>query len=197
MRLPSGHRASTPRLLASLVSLLLIGFLATGCGGNPDAPGGANAQVSSAQAGNSDTAASPLGCPSSNTTNFAKTKFVLHTGLAFGAFHRYLYKPFRAGTFQSGAHGRALALVKAGAAALFIKREVRLATEDVKANPTLCRSIGEPLQQIGERAQEAVSGLKSGDFSALSALEDLVGKVESKASSAGTPIQENNDPPLS
>jgi hypothetical protein len=42
-------------------------------------------------------------CPTSNTKSFAKTKFVLHAGLAFGAFHRYLYKPYQAGTFNKGA----------------------------------------------------------------------------------------------
>jgi len=38
------------------------------------------------------------GCPTSNTKSFAKSKFVLHVGLAAGTFHRYLYKPFKAGT---------------------------------------------------------------------------------------------------
>ena len=31
---------------------------------------------------------------------------------------------------------------------LFIKRQVRLATEDAKANPTLCKAITAPLAQI-------------------------------------------------
>jgi hypothetical protein len=38
--------------------------------------------------------------------HFAKTKFVLHAGLAFGAIHRYIYKPLRAGALRSGTPGR-------------------------------------------------------------------------------------------
>ena len=152
--------------------------------------------ASGAVGGSASATGSAPSCPTSNTTNFAKSKFVLHSGLAFGAFHRYLYKPFQAGTFKSGAHGRTLALVKAGAAALFIKREVRLAYEDVQANPTLCKSIGQPLQQIGDKVQDAVDGLKQGNFSPISILEGAISGVESKSSSAGTPIQENDNPSL-
>jgi len=36
--------------------------------------------------------------------HLAKTKFVLHAGLAFGAFHRYIYEPFRSGAFTSPLH---------------------------------------------------------------------------------------------
>ena len=50
---------------------------------------------------------------------FAKTKFALHAGLAAGAIHRYLYKPYKAGTLQPGAKGRTKALVKAGLATAF------------------------------------------------------------------------------
>ncbi len=43
----------------------------------------------------------------------------------------------QAGTFQKGADGRVTAFVKGGVAALFIKREIRLASEDVMANPNV------------------------------------------------------------
>jgi hypothetical protein len=35
-------------------------------------------------------------------------------------------------------------------AALLVKREIRLASEDVKANPTLCKAIAAPLGKIGD-----------------------------------------------
>lgn len=91
---------------------------------------------------------------------------MLHSGLAFGAFHRYLYKPYQAGTFKKGASGRILAFIKGGLAALFIKREVRLATEDVKANPTLCKAIAAPLDWIGNSVQATFDKLKTADASA-------------------------------
>lgn len=129
-------------------------------------------------------------------TTFAKTKFVLHSGLAFGAFHRYIYKPLRAGQFKSGTHGRIAGFVKAGLAALFVKREVRLAYDDVKANPTLCKLIAEPLQTLGDKISQAVTALKGGDASAVNGLEQSVQDLKTKASSNGTTIQEDPNAPL-
>ena len=122
---------------------------------------------------------------------------MLHSGLAFGAFHRYVYKPYRAGTFSSGAHGRIKAFVKAGLAALFIKREVRLAYEDAKANPTLCKVIAAPLQAVGDKISAAVTAAKGGDASGITGVEQSVQDVESKAKSNGTQIVEDQNAPLS
>jgi hypothetical protein len=191
-------------LSALVIPLLLLGLLA-GCKSSTSASGGQGAAASQSLSTDAGTAAAGSGsatdaassCPTSNTTDFAKTKFVLHTGLAFGAFHRYLYKPFKAGTFQSGAHGRISAFVKAGLAALFIKREIRLASEDVKANPTLCKAIAAPLQDVGDKISSAVSSLKGGDVSGISGIEQAVQSVEGKASTAGAPIQEDANAPLS
>jgi hypothetical protein len=69
--------------------------------------------------------------------HFAKTKFVIHLGLAFGAFHRYIYKPLRAGAFKPGAPGRVKAILKAGAAALFAVHELKVAHEDALSDSHL------------------------------------------------------------
>jgi hypothetical protein len=198
-------RPAIARLLGSVLSVFVVALLAAGCGGSTKtSTGGAAATASSIAGGAASSAVSATAaasgaasCPSSNTTSVAKTKFLTHSGLAFGAFHRYLYTPVRAGAFKSGASGRITAIVKAGAAALFIKREVRLAYEDVQANPRLCKAIGQPLQAVGNQIDAAVSGLKNGSTSAITALEGVVQGVKAKASSAGTPIQENTNPPLS
>ena len=47
---------------------------------------------------------------------FEKTRFVVDVGLAVGALRQWVYKPFRAGAFASGANGRTKAFVKAGLA---------------------------------------------------------------------------------
>jgi uncharacterized protein YceK len=191
------------RYLSALVLPLLILGLVTGCKSSSSTTGSgqgtstSQSPLASGTASDSGSATTASGdCPTSNTTNFAKTKFVLHTGLAFGAFHRYLYKPFRAGAFQSGAHGRLLAFGKAGAAALFIKREIRLASEDVKANPSLCKLVAAPMQDIADKISGAVSSLKSGDVSAITGIEQTVQSVEGKSASAGTTIQEDENAPL-
>jgi len=197
------------RLSAALVVPLLLLGLLTGCSPSTSTSGGAQATSAStaqplpgggssaAASGSTSVANAGASCPASNTTDFAKTKFVLHTGLAFGAFHRYLYKPFQAGTFRSGAHGRITAFVKAGVAALFIKREVRLASEDAKANPTLCKLIAAPLQAISDQVSGVASSLATGDTTGITGIEQAVQTVEGKASSVGTSIQENTNPPLS
>lgn len=186
---------------ALAILLLLVALLFSACAAKSSSTGAgasstAVASGSSAAPASSGAASGSGGCPTSNTTSFAKTKFVLHSGLAFGAFHRYLYKPFKAGTFRSGAHGRIRAFLKAGLAALFIKREVRLAYGDAQANPTLCKTIAAPLQAVGDKISGVVSSLRGGDASSVTGIEQSVQQAEAKASAAGTKITENANAPL-
>ena len=132
-------------------------------------------------------------CPTSNTTAFAKTKFVLHTGLAAGTFHRYVYSPLKAGSFASGASGRVLALAKAGATALFDAHEIRLAIEDVKANPTLCKLVIAPLHDAATKFDALKSKITHGDTSAVNDVNATVTGIESTAGAAGVPITESTD----
>ena len=187
--------------------VLVLALFVAGCGKSPSsstAAGGATSSTSTASGSSASTAsatassgasanaAPAASCPTSNTKSFAKTKFVAHAGLAFGAFHRYLYKPYRAGTFTSGrTRSKVLAFAKAGAAALFIKREVRLASEDVKANPTLCKAVAAPLASLGDSITSAVDKLKTGDASGLTAANGDIAAVESSAQSRGTTITED------
>lgn len=187
------------RIQVLLIVPLLFVALVAGCTSKSKSTGG-GITASSPPLGTStsQSATSSTACPTSNTTSFAKTKFVLHAGLAFGAFHRYIYKPLKAGTFTSGSKlSKVKVFAKAGLAALFIKREVRLTYEDAKANPTLCKVIATPLQAIGNTISDAVARLKGGDTSGITAVESSVQAVESKASSTGAAIQEDANAPLS
>lgn len=183
--------------------LLAMALLLTGCGGktatssaNPPAQNQTQGQSSQSGASTSAPSSTAGPCPTSNTKTFAKTRFVLHTAEGFGAFHRYLYKPFKAGSFTKGHAGRIKAFLKAGAAALFIKRQVRLATEDVKANPTLCTLIAAPLAKVGDTISGAVSKLKTGDASGLEQANTDISGIEAAASSKGAAITENLNPKL-
>jgi hypothetical protein len=181
------------RLLVLAVPLTLAMVLAAGC-----AKSSATGSVGSAPAASStaSTSAVPASCPS-QATGFAKTKFVTHAALGFGAFHRYIYKPYRVGTFRSGAHGRISAFIKAALAALFIKREVRLAGDAAQNSPALCRDILSPLRTVSETVQTAVSNLRQGNTSGVGAIESAISQVESHASSQGAGITENANAPLS
>lgn len=191
------------RAVSVVMSLVLVALLATGCkssttSSSPSSAAGqsTSSSVAAGAGGTTASAGASADCPTSNSTGFAKTKFVLHAGLAFGAFHRYLYKPLQAGTFKSGAHGRISAFVKAGLAALYIKREVRLAYGDVTANPTLCKAIAAPLRSVGDGISAAVSKLKGGDPSGITAIQSTVTSVESQSSANGTTVQEDPNAPL-
>jgi len=191
----------TPPIVAVL---LAVSLLLTGCGGKSSTAtgssggGSSQSQASTAPQGQASTGAAAAGtqCPSSNTKNFAKTRFVLHTGEAFGAFHRYLYKPYQAGSFHKGTPGRLKAFVKAGAAALFIKRQVRLATEDVKANPTLCKAVAAPLAKVGDTISGAVNKLKGGDASGITDANTSIDGIKSSSASNGVAVKENPNPNL-
>ncbi|MUL49596.1 hypothetical protein FZI85_29495 [Mycobacterium sp. CBMA293] len=186
------------RLIAVLIIPIVL--LVGGCG-HKQAATGSNATSSdsipadpSGDAGDAAPIAST--CPAQATTSFAKTKFVAHSGLAFGAFHRWLWKPFEAGTFKKGASGRMSAFIKGGLAALFVKREVRLATTDVQADPTLCKSIIAPLDKLGDTVQASFDKLKGGDASGLTDLNSSIGSIESTSQTDGVPIQENENADL-
>jgi hypothetical protein len=183
------------RLLVLVVSLTMAVLLAAGCKSSSTAaaPGGGASATSVATA---TASAVPASCPT-EASGFAKTKFVAHAALGFGAFHRYIYKPYQAGAFRSGAHGRLAAFVKAGLAALFIKREVRLAFAAAQNSPALCKLIVSPLRTVSETVQAAVSKLKQGDASGVGAVQSAISQTESQASSQGANIVENANAPLS
>ncbi len=179
-----------------LVLLLIpVVVLVGGCkSSSTTASSNANQSIPADPAGTAaDAQQEDTSCPATNTTAFAKTKFVAHTGLAFGTFHRWIYKPAKAGTFSKGAKGRITAFVKGGLAALFIKREVRLALADAKANPTLCKSISAPLGKLGDTVQSAFDKLKGGDSSGVDGLNTLIGQTENTSKSDGVPITENEN----
>lgn len=185
-------RMNVSRRVAVLVVVLIAPImLLAGCKDSSKSSAASSGASTSAVAG--DNQAVGTDCPTSNTKAFAKTKFVAHAGLGFGAFHRYLYKPYKAGTFKKGADGRVKAFVKAGVAALFIKREVRLASEDVKANPTLCKAIAAPLAKVGNTVHDAVDKAKSGDTSGLEDVNSAIGDVTSKSSGDGVDIKEDEN----
>ncbi|HEY0933356.1 MAG TPA: hypothetical protein VGD91_06370 [Trebonia sp.] len=180
------------RLSVLVITLTLVVFLAAGCKSSTTAAAGSGATAAST----TSASAAPTSCPT-EASGFAKTKFTAHAALGFGAFHRYIYKPYRAGTFRSGAHGRLTAFIKAGLAALFVKREVRLAFAAAHNSPLLCKTIVSPMQTVSETVQAAVSKLQNGDASGVGSVENAISQVESQASSQGSKIAENANPSLS
>jgi hypothetical protein len=140
-----------PALRRIVTLVLLAGTLAlAGCGNATKTVSstGANGQVTTQTV------------PS---VHFAKTKFVLHAGLAFGAIHRYIYKPLRAGALHSGAPGRVTVLLKGAAAAIFAVHELRLAHDDALSSDLL-RPLTNKVDGLTSKLTGLVGGLKNGSI---------------------------------
>ena len=185
-----------------LLTLFMGVLVLAGCGKSSTATGNSvpssSAGAGVAAAGGGGSAATPgtggaATCPASNTTNFAKSKFVLHVGLAAGTFHRYLYKPFKAGTFHKGASGRVSGLIKGGATALFDEHEIRLAIVDVKASPALCKVLIAPLSAAADKFGAMKSKLTGGDTSSLDNANSNLSSISSTSAKDGAPITERTD----
>jgi len=116
-------------------------------------------------------------------TELAKTKFVLHAGLAFGAFHRYIYKPFKKG----GLHGFGLA--KAALAGVFAYHEIKLALFDAQSSPLLKRLVS-PLTALTAGLLALGNKLKGGksDGKAIESTNSRVSSAAAAARGAGQSV---------
>ncbi|HSO97809.1 MAG TPA: hypothetical protein VLP43_02585 [Solirubrobacteraceae bacterium] len=143
------HTKHLPRLRHLAALALLVAALAfAGCGSSTKTVSstGANGQVTAQSVPN---------------VHFAKTKFLLHAGLAFGAFHRYIYKPLRSGALRKGAPGRVRVLLKAAAAAVFAVHELKLAHNDALSSDLL-RPLANKVDGFSSKLGGLVGGLKNG-----------------------------------
>jgi hypothetical protein len=169
-----------PRLLKRapcLVAVALVAVLAlSGCGSS-------SSTGSSAAAGSSAPTAT-------STTHLAKTKFVLHAGLAFGAFHRWIYKPAKAGQLSHPLEHK-LTTVKAALAAVFVYHELGLALKDAQADPTLSKLVA-PITDLQNKLHGLAGSVKSGGASAgdVQGLDGVISSVKQQASSSGHTITE-------
>lgn len=201
------------RRLILIVPVLLFALLVGGCGGSSSTTAGGSSGSSSTTAGGSSSSAgsssmspsssassssagSATSCPTSNTKSFAKTRFATDVGGSLFLVRRYLLQPYQAGKFTKGAKGRTLAIVKAGVAAATTAKLLKNASENAKANPTLCKTVAQPLATLSTSVGDLVSGLKSGTLNpgTIATLTGLVSKVKGGASKAGVPITEQQVP---
>ncbi len=128
---------------------------------------------------------------SAASTHFAKTKFAIHAGLAFGAFHRWIYKPIRAGDLRHPLSHKAT-LIKAGLASAFVYHELKLAAADVRSSPTLSKLFS-PLTAAADKIKSLKSSITSGSVneSDIDNINSQLGNIGSTASANGQPITES------
>ena len=168
------------RYPVSLVAIVcVLAFAAVGCGSSK------STATSSGAAATANTATS-----TTSTTKFAKTKFVLHAGLAFGAFHRWIYKPAKAGELTHPLQHK-LTTLKAALAAAFVYHEVKQALAAAQADPTLSKLVA-PITDLQNKLKDVAGSVKSGGVNPTDAsgLDGLISSVKDKAQGAGQTITE-------
>jgi hypothetical protein len=128
------------RVLALILGLMIMFGGATACSSSGKSTSAATS-ASQAAAGNASPSASAASCAQAGTRKIPKTRLLADLGLTYGAFQRYLYKPYKAGAFQKGASGRTKALIKAGLASAAIVKLLSNASKNAAADPTLCKYV--------------------------------------------------------
>lgn len=125
----------------------------------------------------------------------AETKFVLHTGLALGAFRRWIYRPWKAGTFKRGADGRVKALAKGAVAGAFTVKELESARNAALSDDRL-RGLGDSMTKLIGQAQGLLPGLRSGTPSAgsIASLASGFEGITGLASQRGVIVREYSAP---
>ena len=97
---------------------------------------------------------------------FDKTRFALHLGLAYFAFHHFVYNPYKAGSFKAGASHRTTSILKAGAALLVTYHELKKAYDIAKGSSSgLLRALVKPLTGLINTANAVANKLRSGQYS--------------------------------
>jgi hypothetical protein len=162
------------RRTALVLAALMLAFTLSSCG---------------KEAAPTNTAAG-FSCPSDNTKAFATTRFVADVGLAFGTFHHWIYKPWRAHKLDKTADGHTFARIKAGGAALVTYHLISNAADNVKASSKLCPLLGERIAALSDLLSNLKSKILHGDFKSLGAIAGSVTSLSSLMAQNGNPVTE-------
>lgn len=136
------------------------------------------------------TVSQPSPSPTEEKRRLAKTRFAVDAGLAAGATYEWIVKPFKAGKFKKGHHGRTMALVKAGLAGAFAYNRLKAAAADAKADPALSKALA-PLTAGIEGLKDLPHAFHKSDSpdATVNSYQDVINKVKDAGASAGTPVQ--------
>jgi hypothetical protein len=174
---------------ALVIPALLLAL--TACGGAKDVAR-VDTKISASASASAASPTAATSCPTAATKKFAKTRFVADVGLAFGAFNRYILRPYREGAFKEGANGRTKALIKAAASGAFAVNRLNAARRLVNDDPTLCKTLKAPLDTLWTQLSAMTDKLKSGkvDPALISGTSGVIEGVRQNAGKQGMTIKD-------
>ncbi|MDP9017888.1 MAG: hypothetical protein M3N19_06185 [Candidatus Eremiobacteraeota bacterium] len=122
-----------------------------------------------------------------------KTRFVAHLGVAYFAFHHWVWNPYKEGKFTNGADHRTSSIVKGGVALLFAYHEVKVAERIAqKSHDPLLQKLDGALGGLTGSFASVGSKLKSGHFDPkdIEALNGSTNSISSAAAAGGVNIKD-------
>jgi len=124
---------------------------------------------------------------------FDKTRFALHLGAAYFAFHHWDLKPYQQGKFSAGAPGRTANMVKGGLALAFAAHEVSVARKVAhnSGSPVL-QKLDAGLNNLSTEMSTLGGRLKGGNLNPadLKALDSDTQSLSAQSAAAGQPIKD-------
>jgi hypothetical protein len=128
------------RPVAVILLALLLAVAATGCGGSSSSSSGSSSGTTTKKCG-----------------TFKKIKIAAHLGIAYIAFKKWVYTPWRQGQFHTGTPHRKTRIVKAAIAALVGVHEARVALRQLRE----C-GAGQRASQALDSIQTKLTGMRNG-----------------------------------
>jgi hypothetical protein len=164
-------RGIASRLLVLLLCLTLTGAVAA-CGKSSSSSSAAAPTATGSASAGSSASAGPASCSQVGTRRIPKARVLGDLAISAGAFHRYIYKPIRSGTFSSqSAPRKALTLAKGAVAAAAIYHFMGNAVDNARSDPTLCRYVP-TMDQVRNQLNLLSGSLRRGDTSQLTGTEN-------------------------
>ena len=154
--------------LPLLLALALLFTSAAACGSKTSttSSGSTTSSSGSSQTGSSPSGgATPTSCASVGSKKIPKTRVLADLGISAGAFHRYIYKPIKSGSFTGATKTKkVVTLVKGAVAAGAIAHFLGNAIDNARSDATLCKYVPN-MTQIKTKLTAMGSQLRGGNTS--------------------------------
>jgi hypothetical protein len=159
--------------LALLLALALLFTGAAACGsktsttssGSTSSSSGSSSGSSGTQSGSTAGGSTSASCTTVGTKKIPKTRVLADLGISAGAFHRYIYKPIKSGSFTGATKtSKVVILVKGAVAAGAIAHFLGNAIDNARSDATLCKYVPN-MTQIKTKLTAMGSQLRGGDTS--------------------------------